>query len=569
MFRNPHYLWWLLPALGAWAALSYWGRRRRRELERALGSPETLARLIAPETAGRRLWSARLEGAALALCLVALAAPQWGVELVETQSRAHNVMIAVDVSESMAAEDLAPSRLERARLELASLLDELRGQRVGIIAFAGQAVTVCPLTADVEAARQLLRTLSPGMIPTPGTAIGDAIREASTVLDRAPAPRALVILSDGEDHKSDPEGAARQAASVGVRILGIGVGTPEGGPIPLRGPGGALEGYKKDKSGRTVVSRLGEKTLQSVAALTGGAYLRAGGGGGAAAPAAEWLLSSASPGSVTRGTAQRYRDRYALPLSLAYLLLLFSLALPPRGPLLAAPWRAARAAQAAAATLLLAFLAAPALAATAEGALRRGNRLYEKGEHEQALESYADSGRRRPKDPRPLFNAGAALYRLNRSEQAAQAFEAAAALSAKDRKTLAAARYNEGNARAQAGDYAGAIAALRRAVTLDPADLDARHNLAVALRRLKNPPPPKPKDSHGRPPDKPDQAKSRSQGAGAPQPKTAETQGRLSREDAERILRAAEEKEKTARQQAELPRPRGRQGRPKKTDEDW
>jgi Ca-activated chloride channel family protein len=570
MFREPLYLLAALPVVGAAAAAYAWGAARRRALTALLGDEPTLARLLRPEAAGRRRLQAGLRTAALALIMAALAGPQWGVEVVETAQAGNDVVIAVDVSLSMLAEDVKPSRLARAKDELALLIDELAGARVGVVAFAGEAVVVCPLTTDTAAAKQLLRSLAPDAVPAPGSAIGKAIRTATAMLARYPGGRTIVLLTDGEDHKSDPLSAAADAAAEGVRVEAIGIGTVEGEPIPLRDDAGAISGYKKDKRGTTVMSRLGESALAAVAQKTGGSYYRSTPGALEASEIARRALGGPGGQSERKGSARRYKSRHALPLALALLLLLLEALVPETRSAGRGPKRGARA-LAAALLAAAASGASPAAAATAEGALRRGNKHYEKRQYEPALEQYGRAAARSPKDARPVFNAGDAHYRLEDYARAQEAFKAVAESGAAP-AARAAAYYNLGNALYAQQKWADAVDAYRRAVALDPADADARRNLAVALRRLKDPPPPrqgqdkkKPDDPRQKPP--PQQDKPQGGGSGGapptPQPKTR-PQDQLSKEDAERIQRAVAEREQAGQRALQ----RGQSRRPE-AEEDW
>lgn len=570
MFREP----WLLllgAALTAAAALAHWAAAaRRRRLSAKLGDLATLERLLDGAAPRRRRIQAWLRGGALFLLGVALAGPQWGVELAETSSRARDVMIAVDVSQSMLAEDVPPNRLARAKEELSLLIDELKGARVGVIAFAGEPLLVCPLTHDAAAAKQLLRALEPSMVPVPGTGVGKAVRRAVRALSRYPGASSVVVLTDGEDHKTDPRGAAEEASAEGVRVFAIGIGSAEGQPIPLKDANGQLLGYKKDKRGATVVSRLGEAELSAMALAAGGAYYRSTPGAAEATEIARAILGTGPDAEAKLGTTRRYRNRYLIPLFLAFLLLLLEWLVPET----AAP---ATPASRAAAMILAALCLAPSAAgaATAEGTLRRGNRHYERGEYERALEQYGAAARRSPRDRRPVFNAGDALFKLEQYDKAAEAFNAVAE-SGGPADVLSSAYYNLGNALYAKGDYAGAIGAYRRAIVSEPRDEEARRNLAVALRRLKNPPPPqkqpkkddqKKKDEKK---DKNDQDKDKGGGGGQPPPQQQQQpksrpQDQISKEDAERILRAVKERERA--QPKQLQKNAGE--RKPQTEEDW
>lgn len=557
MFLHPSWLLLAVPTLLAAALISAWGASRRARVAEALGRAATLAR-VAEDSGPRRALAFRLRLAALALLLAALAGPQWGVELVETRADARQVIVAVDVSLSMQSQDVKPSRLARAKESLSLILDQLRGERVGVVAFAGDAQAVCPLTHDIEAAKQLLASLEVGAVPTPGTAIGSAVRTAAAMIGRYAGTKTVVLLTDGEDHASDPLGAAREAAASGVRVFTVGIGTAEGEPIPLEGGG-----YKRDAKGSTVISRLDSQTLARLSQATGGDSYRSSPGLDEIAQ----IVSKIKAGSGSRGlagTATRWRNRYAWPLALAFLLLCLEMALP-LFPYAAGPRGSALVALAA-----LALAPADAGAAMAEGTLRAGNRKYAEGKFDDALTLYGDASGLRPADARPMFNAGDALYRLERDEDAAAAFGAVASRREAPRDLKADALYNLGNARLRAGDYEQAVSAYRRALALSPADEDARHNLVLALRYRKNPPPKQDKqdDKKGSEP-KPDDKEKKGQGGEQPKPPPrSRPQDSLSREDAERVLRAVADREKSP---PPAQSPQAARGRPPKPSarEDW
>jgi Ca-activated chloride channel homolog len=564
MFRSPLWLAAAVPLLGAAWAMLAWGAERRRRVGAALGRDAVLSR-ASEDAAARRRRGAALRLSALALMLLALAGPQWGIELVETRGSARQVVVAVDVSLSMQTQDVKPSRLERAKASLSLLLDQLKGDRVGVVAFAGDAQVICPLTSDVDAAKELLGALEVGAIPTPGTSIGGALRLATAMVGRYPGSKTVVLLTDGEDHKSDPLGAAKEAAASGVRVFTVGIGSPEGEPIPLEGGG-----YKKDLRGSTVVSRLGEETLAAMARAAGGEYARSSPG----EDEITGIAAKIKEGEAARGlsgTAARWQDRYAWPLGLAFALLLLETAFT-----LAPTSRAAKA------LVLLAALASgarPAGAATFEGRLRDANKAYSNQDYENALEQYGDASGARPNDPRPVFNAGDALYRLDRATDAAGAFDSVAGRRDAPGALRAAALYNLGNARYQLGDYAGAAQAYRGSLQLAPGDADARRNLVIALDHKKNPPK---KDKNKRqnkndqdkknppPPDQPkdknDQGGGGSGGQTKPRP-----QDSLTREDADRVMRTVAEREKAERKRASPAPSYGRKPPPPKApgDEDW
>ncbi len=575
MFKNPIYLLWLVLAVGFAALLRARAASRRRRLTRILGEPATLTRLVPSETAGRRRLKSALLLSALALLFAALAGPQWGVELVPARSDSRQVFIAVDTSLSMTAEDVPPNRLEKAKRELSLLLASLQGNRVGVLAFAGEAGILCPLTTDIPAAKQILSGLSTASIPVPGTAIGTAMRLAVSSLQRYPGGKALVLLTDGEDHHTDPLGAAEEAAAAGVKIFAIGIGTPEGTPLPVKEENsGALTGYKKDLRGQTVISRLDEKTLIDMAARTGGGYWRSSPSEDEISEIMRQIMGLEKSQGVV-GTSHQYRNRFLFPLGLAFLLLLAEMLIPlsdrPAGGPLSASNRS-QISRVGAASLLILLVLLPVRAAAwgQESALRDGNRFYGQRRYQDALQKYREA--QRPGDARPEFNSADALYRTEDYEAAVPRFRRLAQDAKAPPELRAAAFYNLGDALVRKQDYTAAVGAYRNAVLLAPGDQDARHNLAVALRMLRHPPPPRQQCNN--PKNTPQQSKndaSRNKKAGQEksspqsQPSAPRPLNQMSKEDAQRIMRSVAEKEKTAKNPQQVMAPRKQQ----LPEEDW
>jgi Ca-activated chloride channel family protein len=187
-----------------------------------------------------------------------------------------DIVIALDCSHSMLAQDFKPSRLEKAKQEMNGLISRMRGDRVGLVAFAGVAFIQCPLTLDYSAAGMFLDIMDENLIPRPGTAVGDAIRTSIAAFNQKERKyKVLILLTDGEDHGSDPLKAAEEAAAEGIRIYTIGIGSVQGEPVPVKNKRGMVTGYKKDREGSVVVSKLDQTTLQKIALTTGGKYYHA------------------------------------------------------------------------------------------------------------------------------------------------------------------------------------------------------------------------------------------------------------------------------------------------------
>lgn len=214
------------------------------------------------------------------LLVVSLARPQWGTQLIQVKKQGVDLIFCLDVSLSMLTEDVPPHRLERAKLEISDFLDKLKGDRVGLVTFAGAAFVSCPLTLDYHAVQLFLDNVQAGAISKPGTDIAEAINTAALAFNQQERKyKVLVLVTDGEDQGSQPIQAAQKAAQEGIRIYTIGIGTLAGEPIPLREPGGKFLGYKKDTDSTVVVSRLDEKTLTEIAQIGKGKYLSLFAGG--------------------------------------------------------------------------------------------------------------------------------------------------------------------------------------------------------------------------------------------------------------------------------------------------
>ena len=243
---------------------------RRRRI-RKFGD-EALVDALMPSYAKARVWvRLTLFSIGFLFFVIGLSRPQIGAKLKEHETRGAEIMIVLDVSNSMLAEDYSPNRLERAKLAISRIVDKLHEDRIGLIVFAGDAFVQLPITTDYVSAKMFLNSISTGSVPVQGTAIGDAISTAMRSFSaQSEKSRAIIVITDGENHEDDPVEAARMAAESGARVFTIGVGSPEGKPIPMDGE------LLKDKDGNIVVTRLDEGVLQEVAAAGNGAYVRAG-----------------------------------------------------------------------------------------------------------------------------------------------------------------------------------------------------------------------------------------------------------------------------------------------------
>ncbi len=261
---------WLLLLIPVMVGLYVVAMRARERRIRRFGDPQTVAQLI-PDASPRRVRNKFvLFLIALTVIILGLARPQSGAKLKEQERTGVEMMLVVDVSNSMLAEDFSPNRLERTKMAIDRLMNEIGQDKVGLIVFAGDAYVQLPITSDYTTARTFLSRLAPNMVSRQGTAIGAAIElAANSYSSESEGSRVMIIISDGENHEDDPLSAAQVASERGIVIHTIGIGTPEGSPIMMDGD------YIKDENGDMVVSKLDEAMLQSVALATGGSYIRA------------------------------------------------------------------------------------------------------------------------------------------------------------------------------------------------------------------------------------------------------------------------------------------------------
>jgi len=207
--------------------------------------------------------------------VIGVANPQIGSKLEQVERKGIDMIIALDVSSSMLAQDIRPDRLSRAKQAISKLIDKLHGDRIGIVVFAGKAYTQLPITSDYAAAKMFLETINTNVVPVQGTAIGEAIKLAADSFKADDHTKAIVIITDGENHEGDALEAAQKAAESGITIYTIGMGLPDGAPIPEYNQYDQLSGYKKDRQGNTVISKLNDKMLQQIASAGNGVFVMA------------------------------------------------------------------------------------------------------------------------------------------------------------------------------------------------------------------------------------------------------------------------------------------------------
>jgi Ca-activated chloride channel family protein len=271
---HPEYLYGLLALLPLAALFAVAAGKRAATLAR-FGEPALMAGLVQSASKYRRAVKFALVALALAFLVLGLANPQIGTKMEEVKREGVDAMILLDVSNSMNAEDIAPSRLDHAKQNISRMLEKLENDRVGLIVFAGQSYLQIPLTTDYSAVRLVLNTIGTDVVPVPGTAIGSAIELAmQSFVGGERKHKVIILISDGENHEDDALGAAKKAREEGAVIHTVGMGSAEGAPIPVY-ENNAVTGFRKDSDGSVVVSRLDEGMLREIAAAGGGIYVRA------------------------------------------------------------------------------------------------------------------------------------------------------------------------------------------------------------------------------------------------------------------------------------------------------
>ncbi len=477
-FGEPAWLWGLL-VLPLLAALIVYNDRRRQARLRRLVAVRLLPELTDAVAQMRMLAKRILFLGALSALLIAVARPQFGFVEQNLTQRGRDIVLAIDTSKSMLSTDFAPDRLTRAKLAAQDIMDAMKGDRFALVAFAGTAQVEAPLTVDYQTVLDAINQLDTKTVERGGTDITSAIQSAELALGKSEGPNcALVLLTDGEDLEEDAVVAAKHAASYGIRIFTVGIGTKEGSAIPID-PDHHV--YLQDREGQTVRSQLDEGRLRKIAQQTGGFYVHLE-NGTISRLISDGLLKLGK-GNIDEGSVRIPIERYRWPVAFGLLLLLLSAALSDRRKETGAS-RPPVANAVAAATLAL------ILNAHANTGIDR----YNQGDFDGAIEKFREELKRDPASPAINFNLGDAAYRLQRYDQAFEAY--AKALVSSDPTLRQKAYYNAGNAlfmqgnnaqntEQQLSSYYDARYQYHQALDLNPRDEQAKKNLSLLEERIK------------------------------------------------------------------------------------
>ena len=320
---------WTLVAVPLLLVLYWYASRRNRALLDRFGEHELVRRLRLSVSVTALRWKAVLVLAAVSLIGLALARPQFGTRVETVRRQGQDVIVALDVSRSMYAEDVGPNRLERAKIEVGRIIQRLDGDRIGLVAFAGDAFVQSPLTADYGAAMMFLNAMDPEIMSTQGTDLAKAITVSVEALEETPPEnRIIVVVTDGEDHEGGLAEALVAATGAEVTIHTVGVGSVEGVPLPDAGGGGARGGFRRDDAGNVITTRLNETALQDIALQTGGEYHRIGQGVGGLGRLVERIERGGR--EVESREVTQFEEQYQLFLGAALLLLAVEFIVPGR-----------------------------------------------------------------------------------------------------------------------------------------------------------------------------------------------------------------------------------------------
>ena len=525
-FRLEHPYWlWLLCLIPILILAWYSYRRAFKRQVQTWAEPRLLAWLLPGYQPKRWWWKQLLPMLAFGMGVIALANPQYPTDEPAPARKGVDVLMALDCSKSMLATDVQPNRLEKAKAFMLSYLEARPNDRIGLVLFAGNAYLQMPLSSDMAAMRMYVQTAQPTALPIPGTNLSAVFEKGLQVFagidDRY---KALILLTDGENHEPEALVGAQKLAAAGVVIHTIGLGNASG--IALIDP--TVNDFKKDRSGNTVVTALNESLLQQMAKLSQGTYLRLINPEKDAANIAADLKQFEQGGK--RGpTRKRFATLFFIPLAICLLLLMGE------------PWIRW---QKKLSWLLLVFFASQANAQNSSELIIKGNTFYQKQQWVDAEKAYQQALEKSPRHPVALFNQGNAWYRAQKFDQAVQSFDKIIAAEP-NKETVQKAWYNKGLAHVKQNKLTEAILAFKEGLKLNPTDKQARENLQKALEANKKQSEPEEKKSN------------------KPSPKPTESPT-MSKEQIAQQLEALRQKETALQKKLQQ-----QKGNPTKPEKDW
>ncbi|MBP3247863.1 MAG: VWA domain-containing protein [Prevotella sp.] len=476
-FADPTYLY-LLAVIPVLAIIRFLTYRNQKKRLRKFGDPKLLRSLMPDVSRFRpavKFWI--LQGA-LALLVVMLARPQFGTKISNEQRTGIETIIAMDISNSMLAEDITPSRLDRSKMMVENLVDHFTNDKIGLLVFAGDAFVQLPITSDYVSAKMFLSSIDPSMMATQGTDIARAIDMAThSFTQEEGIGKAIIVITDGEDHEGGALESAKAAKDAGMRVYVLGVGSTQGAPIPIPGTGD----YMKDNTGNTVMSALNEDMCRQVAQAGGGAYIHVE-NNSAAQDQLDNELSKLAKKETTSTVYSEFDEQFQAVAILALLLLILEICIFDRRNPLLKRLSLFGSKKKAAATVALLLVAITASAQTDRQYIREGNKQFRVGQYDKAEVSYRKAVEKNPKNPQAAYNLGNALMAQKKDSSAVQQFEQATRIETNPLRK-AAAYHNMGVICQTHKMYGEAIEAYKNALRLNPNDDETRYNLVLCKKQ--------------------------------------------------------------------------------------
>ncbi len=563
-FEDSIYLY-LLAVIPMLALLRFMMTRSRKKRLRKFGDPQLVKQLMPDVSRWRPAVKFWLLQAALALIIVMLARPQLGTKISHEKRQGIETIIAMDISNSMLAQDVTPSRLDRCKMMVENLVDNFTDDKIGLIVFAGDAFIQLPITSDYVSAKMFLADIQPSLIATQGTDIALAISKAvNSFTQEEGIGKAIIVITDGEDHEGGAVEAAQEARKKGMRVYVLGVGSKGGAPIP-DGNGG----YMKDRAGNTVMTRLNQDMCRDIAKAGGGAYIHVDNNSDAQRQLDNELAKLSKKETETTVYSDFDEQFQAVGILVLLLLIAELCLLECKNPLLKnVRFFKGKRRYASAILALMLVSTIPTQAQSDRSNIREGNRLFRSGKHADSEVSYRKAMEKNPRNPQAAYNLGNALFAQKKDSAAVVAYQSGVQLETSAiRKAMG--YHNMGVVCQSHKMFSEAIEAYKNALRLNPKDDEARYNLELCKKQQKKQQDKKnqdkkdqKKDQNGKDEkkdqDKKDQNKDKQ--------KEKQDKNKMSKDNAEQLLNAAIQQEKNTqkRMKDKMQQPRSR-----KLDKNW
>jgi len=568
-FANIEMLWLLVSVPVFVAAYWVYTKRKRRQLE-AFGDAELMEQLMPNASRVRPTVKFSIVMVALTLLIFAAARPQFGQSERTEKRQGIEAIVALDISNSMLAEDVAPNRLDRAKQMLSKLMDNMVNDKVGLVVFAGDAFVQLPITCDYVSAKMFLNSIKPDLIKTQGTAIGAALSTSIRCFgEQSDASRAIILITDGENHEDDAVAVAKRAKEMGIQVLVVGIGKPEGSPIPLPG----TNNYRKDRQGNVVVSRLNEEMCREIAQAGGGIYVRCD-NTNTATKAIQKELDKLGTQEIETQVYTDYNEQFQSFALIALLLLVIDFFVFNRKNKAITKmdiFGESTRRHVVMTTLILISLNTFAQKEMFD--VQRGNKDYRQQNYTEAEVNYRRGLEVNKDSYEAHYNLGDALFKQDKYADAQAEFETAAKMLDKkeDKERYAKAMHNIGNCNFAQQQYDKAITAYQESLRANPSDNDTRYNLVKAMQMLEQQQQQQQQQQQNQD-QKQDQQQQQEQQQQEqqqqqepePQQQEQEQQDQMDKGTAEQILQALEQDEQETQEKMQR-----QQGKKRRVEKEW